>query len=274
MNSVLVKDGLTLAKIKIIAYLTMLIDHIAECIYLPYLKLTMTGAEAQNDLLYICMRIVGRMAFPLFCFMLIEGIRHSRSRRNYLVRLFVMAVVSEPCFDLALSGRLWDASSQNVCITLFIMAIMLILFERYERTITNILGRLCAIAATIIVAATCTYILKTDFNISGVIIVTAIYYLRPYLVNYLDVAIVLSSIGIYLSYFVKYFIKYPSHRIDGIDWQWYINKAWTLQMWVPLSLIIIRMYYGKKGRTLPKLFYYGFYPVHLLVLGIISKILF
>ena len=65
-------------------------------------------------------RIIGRMSFPIYCFLLAEGLKHTRSVVNYALRLGIFAVLSEPAYDLAFSHTLWEPSRQNVYFTLLL----------------------------------------------------------------------------------------------------------------------------------------------------------
>ena len=260
----------TVAGLKIIAYTSMFIDHFASIIVKPYLE--MRGYEASDNMLLEIMSGIGRLAFPIFCFMLIEGIKKSSNRKKYLFRLLIMAIISEPCFDLAHGGNFFDPTSQNVCITLFIGGCMLALKELYWERIRNIQLRWGMFIATAILAAAITRILKTDYNITGIAIIIIIYYIVPLMKLDIFYAIIVMGAGIYMAYFAKYFIIYPKHRMNGIDWQWYLEAAWTQQMLEPIVLFFINKYTGKKGRTMPRLVYYGFYPLHLLILGLIAKV--
>ena len=94
------KFGLPADVIKLIAIVSMLIDH--------------TGAILQSYLtpeLYELMRGIGRLAFPLFAFFIVEGFLHTRSVGKYLLRLSVFALISELPFDYGTAGRrrLWAA---------------------------------------------------------------------------------------------------------------------------------------------------------------------
>lgn len=90
--------------IKIIAMISMLIDHIALCI--PYIWM--------HQDVYRIMRNIGRIAFPIFCFCIIEGYYHTSDVKKYILRLFIFALISEVPFDLAVnSGRnIWNKSSE------------------------------------------------------------------------------------------------------------------------------------------------------------------
>ena len=80
--------GLSTFQLKWIAIITMLIDHIGAVLF-PY------------ELGY---RIIGRIAFPIFCFLIVEGFSHTRDVRRYMVRLGIFALISELPYDLAFHG--------------------------------------------------------------------------------------------------------------------------------------------------------------------------
>ena len=115
------KRGLSGAVLKWIALVTMLIDHIGLTVV--YQALIYDRDLWLNDTmmtLYAVLRSVGRLAFPLFCFLLAEGFRHTSSRGKYLLRLAVFALLSEIPFDLAVNSRVIEFSSQNVFFTLLL----------------------------------------------------------------------------------------------------------------------------------------------------------
>lgn len=119
---------------KMVAITTMLIDHLGAGLLLPLLSLPPTSPLSTNDhgisflfhryLLtyefYSLLRIIGRSAFPIFCFLLVEGLLHTSSRGKYLLRLLLFSFLSEIPFNLALFGGLRNANHQNVFFTLTI----------------------------------------------------------------------------------------------------------------------------------------------------------
>lgn len=124
-------------QLKLIAVVSMLVDHMAY-LFIGVGMLTpalQAGEEVPAlFLLYRVLRAIGRMAFPVFCFLLVEGFLHTKSRRRYAIRLGIFSLISEIPFDLLTSGtRLFvDWSSQNVMITLFLGLLMMEVLERLD----------------------------------------------------------------------------------------------------------------------------------------------
>ena len=89
--------------LKIIACITMLIDHLTAGIMLPVVRNGLySGDLTANELntIYIILRGIGRIAFPIFCFLLVEGFIHTRSRLRYALSLLLFGIISEIPFDL------------------------------------------------------------------------------------------------------------------------------------------------------------------------------
>ena len=107
------KPGLTSYQLKWIAVITMVIDHIGAVLFPGELIL----------------RIIGRLSFPIFCFLLTEGFCHTHNRRAYMQRLGVFALVSEVPYDLTFHGKLLDLERQNIFFTLLLGVILLNLLE-------------------------------------------------------------------------------------------------------------------------------------------------
>ena len=111
---------LSAAVLKWTAILTMLIDHVGAAVLAGLAKKHQGwGVGVFSRDFYYATRVIGRIAFPIFCFLLIEGLFHTRSRWKYLFRLGLFAVISEIPFDLAFQGTLLEFGSQNVFFTLF-----------------------------------------------------------------------------------------------------------------------------------------------------------
>lgn len=233
-------NGISGCVLKIIAMLAMLIDHTAVVLISPFQNLTP---------LYVAMRVIGRLAFPIYCFLLVEGFFYTRSRKKYAGRLFLFALISEIPFDLAFNQKIWDFSYNNVFFTLLIGLLVIwgtdalkdwITKEKFGSTV-KVLRNILTIA---ILCAGCflAAILNTDYSAVGILAIFAIYTIKDNKLMGCGVAI--SILGI-LAGFIEFFAL--------------------------LDLIPIYFYNGTRGRQI-KYFFYAFYPVHLLILAGIAMI--
>ena len=121
--------------LKLIASITMLIDHVgAVLVYAIYLSAWNAGDYTRSNAmaeLYQTMRIIGRIAFPIYCFLLVEGFHYTRDVKKYITRLSIGMLLSEIPFDLALSGRLdWESSS--VMVTLLLGCLMMLSMQQLK----------------------------------------------------------------------------------------------------------------------------------------------
>ena len=241
--------GISGFTLKMIAVVTMLIDHTAASI-LERMAVSVdadgfyvvTNEELYS--IYMVMRIIGRMAFPIYCFLLVEGFVHTKNVKKYVLRLFVFALISELPFDMALFNSFWNVEYNNVFFTLFIgLATIagLDYMERYVKSgkLLRILIMLCVVGAGMLVAD----ILRTDYGMAGIATIVTMYQLR----NKKNVSF---PVGVLVLTFLA-----------GI------LEAAALLMTIP-----VYFYNGTRGRQM-KYFFYAFYPVHLLILAGICAIL-
>lgn len=120
VNSVCSKvQFLSGAQLKLIAILSMLIDHVNKALIYPKLV-------SNNGILTTVSNIfdiIGRIAFPLFCFMLVEGFFKTRSRKKYLLNLLIFGVISEVPFDMFTTASFFNTNWNNVMFTLALVLI-------------------------------------------------------------------------------------------------------------------------------------------------------
>ena len=168
------KPGVSGSVLKTVAIVTMLIDHLSFFLrgQIPFLTntlftLSIPNITSKEITLYYIMRSVGRIAFPLFCFLLVEGWKHSSNRFRYGLCLLIGAIVSEYPFDLANFGGL-SFKHQNVFFTLFLGLIGLWLYDRFRDS--RVIQALTLIALFVV-----TFFLKTDYSIKGVAFILLIY---------------------------------------------------------------------------------------------------
>ncbi|AGB29683.1 TraX protein [Prevotella dentalis DSM 3688] len=145
--------GLSGSALKVIALVSMTLDHIA-C----YLM--------DNGLAYDAMRTIGRMAFPIFAFLLVEGYVHTRSVRKYAVNLFVFALVSDIPW--------WLLNHDNTHNVFFTLLLGLVVMEGMNK-IDNKPLLLCVLMAAVCGMATWVHV---DYEYSGILLICAFYIFR------------------------------------------------------------------------------------------------
>ena len=268
--------------IKNIAYLTMLIDHFFAVVFAEIIRRhSMAGYE--TDLLIRIRsagRAIGRVSFILFAFLAVESFIHTRSRRNYLLRLGVFAFVSEIPFDLAFSGQIVDYSSQNIFFTLFLGVLVLVVWEWAAKSLRMLnqpraqrdIGWWVCIGVfrvvqcgAVMLGCAAAYFLRADYKYMGVLLIFSLYMLRnkPLYVKIVPVACVmyLGVLGINLQ------------RYTGVYTTEYLLRFSLRELYGLFAFVPIALYDGTKGKQLPKVVCYGFYPVHLLLLYGIARMI-
>lgn len=276
------KSSLSNASIKNIAYLIMLIDHFFAVVFTEIIRRCAAAGYETGALIQIrsAGRAVGRIAFVLFAYLVAEAFVHTRSRMNYLLRLTLFAFVSEIPNDLAFKGRMVDYSSQNIFFTLCISVLVLIVWEWSEKNL-HMLNRsgvrrdtgwyACAAAfrcmqfGTLLLGCGLAYILRAEYKYMGVLLIFTFYILRdkPLFIKVVPVACVL-FLGIW---------SINIRRYAGIDTPEDIFRFSLRELYGLFAFLPIALYDGKRGRQLPKAVCYGFFPVHLLLLYAIARII-
>lgn len=230
--------GLSSFGLKYIAIITMTIDH-AGMMFLSY------GTAA-----YTIARGIGRIAFPVYCFLLVEGFFHTSNRKAYLSRLLAFALISEIPFDMALyhfpqvTNLSILSGHQNVFFTLTLGFLAMCLIEKYRDKgpfVSAIIGIGCMFLAEF---------LQTDYSFIGVIVI---------LLFYLYKHTCFSQPALYRA------------LLPMLPLLAYGNFC------VLLAVPILALYNGQKGSVLPngreipaaKYFFYVYYPLHLTILSVI-----
>ena len=242
------QKGFSGSTLKLIAIITMLIDHIGAAV-IARLLIAGQGSEMLYKI-YYAMRAVGRVAFPIFCFLLVEGFFYTGSRKKYALRLFGFALLSEIPFDLAFSGKILEFGYQNVFFTLFIGLVMMIFLQKIDEKThqdgTNWRGAnwKVSIGKLLVIVAACTVatLLKTDYSAMGILTIVLMYNLRNNKMYCIGIGCAVLTL---LS----------------------LNEITCF-----LAMIPVHFYNGKRGLNL-KYPFYAFYPVHLLVLFAIAAVL-
>ena len=204
-------------QLKLLAMLAMTADHIGA-VFFPEIPL---------------LRWIGRLAMPVLCFFIGEGLRHTRSPRRYLLRLTGFALLSELPFDLAFYGGIeWGHQNAYFTLALGLLALWAIQSRGME-------GWLLALTA-----ALAAELLGCDYGMYGVLLILLL----------------------------DRFHRARSEQLAGaalLNLAFFGMQTQTLS-WIALPLLWL--YNGKRGRDDRRLFYL-YYPAHLCVLGILRFVL-
>ena len=171
------RKGLSGSALKIIAIVTMLIDHIAATVIIRILKFG--GYNDGLYQLYRVMRNIGRIAFPIFCFLLVEGFMHTRDREKYALRLGCFAAVSEIPFDLAFNGKVLEVGYQNVFFTLLLGLLTMMAYDAVmNQSRWSVWKRTALSTIAILAGMFAAEFLSTDYGALGVLCIM-VFYLVP-----------------------------------------------------------------------------------------------
>lgn len=203
---------------------------------------------------------IGRLAFPIFAFMLVEGYFHTRNLKKYALRLGLFAVISEIPFNLMYSSSVIFPYHQNVIWTLLIGLGMIHLNEK-ARISEKAYLRSLAIIGTVFLGGLLGIVSFSDYNAAGVLTILVFYFFRG------------NSWGHRLLQFAgMYYINFEMLKGLVFPITVFGNTFEIPQQGLAiLSLIFIWLYRGRKGYSAKwfRQLCYWFYPAHMLLLWLI-----
>lgn len=214
-------------ELKLAAAASMVIDHIGAVL----IENTPLYQNESWMIAAVICRLIGRIAFPLFCFLLVEGFLHTSNIKKYIARMGLFALISEVPFDLAIFGKL-TLYGQNVFFTLFIGLVMLLAIRASEEKLANMSVKVILQGAIVVLSCALSFFLLTDYSYMGILLIAVFYFLR----------------------------NEPRKKCiaGGILFLYELTSI--------LAFFMIYRYTGEKGRSaIPRRAFYWFYPLHLLV---------
>lgn len=254
--------------LKLIACISMLIDHIAAGLLLPVIKnkLYPEGYTfEQLSELYKVMRALGRTAFPIFCFLLVEGFVHTRNRLRYALSLLIFGLISEPFFDATFFAK---KDIFNLNIIELLVTNKNILQDRCNVYFTLLLGFLTIWAADTAIK----YLKKSHYSA----------------ITYYSVSIIVCLCGIWVAErmhtdyhgygIALIFVFYMTREIEIVNLlSGYLAISTLGTEYLAYPGFILMLFYNKKrGRKLGafKYLFYAFYPVHIGIIFFFRCVLF
>lgn len=220
------------AELKLIAIISMLADHVNKALIYPYLESNHGFLAFISDVF----DIIGRIAFPLFCFMLVEGYFKTRNRKKYLLNLLLFGVISEIPFDMFTTASFFNMNWNNVMFTLALVLVTVWIIDTLKEKMQKRSKALWYLVSILIVLGMCivSMSLSLDYEHHAILI----------------------------GYFFYLFHDMPVFAIP-FGYASMFKEPWAL-----LGFGLTLTYNGERGKQ-HKMFYYWFYPVHLLILGLL-----
>ena len=207
---------------------------------------------------------VGRLAFPIFAFMIVEGYFHTRDLKKYVKRMLLFALISEIPFDLMTAGGLFYPLHQNVMFT-FLLSIGLIWLNEDAKRRGNKVVIILTGVSTVILGYLLGAFTFVDYYYAGPLTVLAFYFFRGRKWwCYLGQFAALWFINLELLGGLVYYVELFGTEVRIVQ-----------QGLALLALIPIWLYRGKQGYHSKWFQYtcYAFYPVHLLVLALLQMLI-
>ena len=250
------KEGISGSALKWIAVISMLIDHVA-CVLLGKILVNngiysvgdisaeyIQSLMAQGSIGFVYLayqimrRIIGRLAFPIFCFCLVEGFMRTGNKKKYAGRLMLFAILSEVPFDLAFWGKGMELQHQNVFFALLLGFLMMWGMEAVAARIKNEWLLLSGQMLLFVITAFLAEAVACDYGWKGIFAIMLLYLFR---------------------------YQKGAQLLAGC-------VAFCWEPTAMLAFIPVGGYSGKRGKQ-NKWFFYVFYPAHLLLLYFISRLI-
>lgn len=259
--------------IKIIAMVLMAIDHIG-CGIIEPLYLTATD-YSKSVVIYRYNQVfrgLGRIAFPIFCYQLVEGFFYTKNRAKYIRNILLFALISEIPFDLLDKGQIISFGYQNVMFTLLIGILMLCTLEWIKKT--DIVGRISKewlgktlymllIAAVVIAFSVVCYYIKSDYGAKGIVLIAVLYFLHNDKTSLIQFGPILFIIDIFVVTLIT------SRNLHAT-----VNYSQFEALAIGAFLLMYLDNGERHGGKTLKWIGYWFYPLHQLVIYLISLVMF
>ena len=158
--------------LKLIAIIAMFIDHFALIFYSSseIFDISLMHFLGKDFTIYYILRKIGRLAFPIFCFLVAEGIHYTKNFKKYMITFFIFALISEIPFNLMMKGKIFFLGKQNVYFTLLLGCLLIYILRSKMKEIFKFFLVIFMIIAIPYA--------KVDYGLRGVILIALLYLFR------------------------------------------------------------------------------------------------
>ena len=248
------KIGLTANQLKLIACVSMLIDHIGY-VFFPQVKV---------------LRYIGRIAMPIYCYQTAIGGYYTHDKKKYILRMTVFMILSEIPFDLAFQKKFFDWSYNSVMVTLLIGLCCVLASEEFKNRIKT--PRLWILPSVVVflLGGALAELANTDYGCVGVAFIACFYYFRKnptaMSLTFVFIAAVMTVIRQWIN---RQGLSYAWSMLSGGNFYLHIET------FAAVALIFIFLHNGERGKKTKAIQYgfYAFYPVHLALIAAVYFLL-
>ena len=243
--------------LKLIAILSMTIDHTGAVLGLKYVNgyFYLSGLIPLET--YNILRAIGRIAFPIYCYLIVEGYYHTKNVKKYMLRLFSFAIISQIPFSLAVFKSATELKNLNVFFTLFFGLVCVYLtdiakkqyYMSKEHHNPDLVRYLIGVPVAIILIMILAMLIHTDYDAFGILLILLFYFFRQDQTKPItDKDNAMKFIWLFLSMAASIYV--------------FVNPT---ELFALVAMLPIALHNHKKGPSM-KYVFYAYYPVHLLTL--------
>ena len=222
--------------LKLLACVFMLIDH-AGLLLFPHYKI---------------FRIIGRLAFPIFAYLIAEGCRYTRNKLKHFLLVFGLGTICELVYIIYSGAAEGNILLTFSCSILLIYSVQFIKKSFFKGDIAERVLSVLLFLLALIFSAIASMIIGLDYGFGGVLLPVF-----PALFHYKE-----GETAGYLKRFDRHLLKLAVFAVAML----FVDGLPLLQMWSLLAVPLLALYSGKPGIRKFKYGFYVFYPLHLLVL--------
>ena len=245
---------LSRSALKWIALITMLIDHIGAII----------GSSVFDSWglswLYDTLRTIGRISFPIFAFFIAEGWFYTHSKKKYFLTLLIFSIISQPIYYFAFDNNYFEF---NILFTFLISILIFYLIDQIKQD-----KSLAFVYVTLIIAiAVVVFVLTAvgapiSYGLYGVFLPVIFYIFNHSTWRYAKPTMwALAGIFMILDWLSSFAF------VETITFRAFID------LFPLLSIPLLMLYNGQKGKYSPKWLFYIFYPAHILIIYLFTLLI-
>ena len=217
-------------QIKLLACIFMVIDHIGYILFPQY----------------IIFRVIGRLSFPIFAWFISLGYKHTRSVIGYMKRLGILALLYQlPLIFFENLGK----TPLNIFFTLFLGLLSIYIYDKEEKMVYRIIK--------VLIIGLLAEFIKVDYGFYGIITIVLFHIFNSSLIKLWKAQILLNVLYALITNIYLYYMNNN------------INRFVFIQIFSVMALVFVYFYNFNQGKKM-KVFFYSFYPVHIVVLYLIS----